>query len=62
VIPNSHLLLDLHHIRAADLQADAAHARLVGALKRQPTTTDDDRMPRPATVVRWWQRRRAALS
>lgn len=55
---NPHLMLDLHHARAADLRTAAAHDRLVRALRRHASTSDIDQVRAPHA---WW-RRRAALS
>jgi hypothetical protein len=55
---NPHLMLDLHHARAADLRAQAAHDRLVRELRRHASTSDIDQVRAPH--ARW--RRRAALS
>jgi hypothetical protein len=57
-----HLMLDLHAARAADLRAEAAHDRLVRALRQHRSTTDDDRESAAAPARRWRRRRRAALS
>ena len=37
---NPQLVLDLHHTRAADLRAEAAHDRLVRALRRHASTSE----------------------
>jgi hypothetical protein len=58
---NPHLMLDLHHARAADLHADAAHDRLVRALRRHASTGDPGRTRAPR-AARGWLRRRAAWS
>jgi hypothetical protein len=59
---NPHLILDLHAARAADLRAEAAHDRLVRALRRHPPTADTDRVCAAGAPRRWPRRRRAALS
>jgi hypothetical protein len=57
---NPHLMLDLHNARTADLRAEAAHDRLVRALRRHASTSDLDQVRAPHAF--WRPRRRAALS
>jgi hypothetical protein len=42
MLTNPHLILDLHAARVADLRAEAAHDRLVRALRRHASTADID--------------------
>ena len=55
---NPQLMFDLQAARAADLRAEAAHDRLVRALRRQASAPDIGGVK--ATARPWWPRRRSA--
>jgi hypothetical protein len=56
MLNNPHLSLELHHARAAELHATAAHARQVRQARRNAPVARDDG---GRTAGGWWSRHRA---